>query len=77
MLLGRVTILAVLGIITGLIVTWWAADAIGALLCGIRPRDPGTITASAGVLALVTVLAGWLPKRRAARLDPAAVLRDV
>ena len=38
--------------------------------------DPATLAAVAGVLAVAALLASYLPARRAARLDPATVLRE-
>jgi putative ABC transport system permease protein len=46
------------------------------LLFGVSATDPATFAAVAGVLAMVALLASYLPARRAARLDPAAVLRE-
>jgi predicted permease len=45
------------------------------VLYGVTPSDPLTIAAAVLVLAGVTLLACWLPARRAARVDPAAALR--
>jgi ABC-type antimicrobial peptide transport system permease subunit len=42
----------------------------------LRPRDPVTLAAAIFLLATIGVLAGWLPARRASRIDPARVLRD-
>jgi ABC-type antimicrobial peptide transport system permease subunit len=42
----------------------------------MKPNDPWTLSLAAGVLALVAVLAGFLPARRASRLDPMSALRD-
>jgi len=41
----------------------------------VDARDPLTLTIVVIVLLASTALAAWLPARRAARLDPAAVLR--
>ncbi len=53
-----------------------AARFVGTLLYGLQPRDPFTLAAAAAVLASVGALAGWLPARRAARIDPMEVLRE-
>jgi putative ABC transport system permease protein len=45
------------------------------LLFGVRPHDPATFAAVAGVLGAVALLASWIPARRAARIDPARALR--
>jgi ABC-type antimicrobial peptide transport system permease subunit len=49
---------------------------VAALLFQLEPRDPVTFGVAAAVLVAVGVLAAWLPARRAARLDPVAVLRE-
>ena len=46
------------------------------LLFGVSATDPATFAAVAGMLAMAALLASYLPARRAARLDPAAVLRE-
>lgn len=65
-----------IGIIVGAGVSFWASQFVSALLYGLEPRDPATLVGSAGVLAAVGAVAGWLPARRASRIDPAEVLRD-
>jgi ABC-type antimicrobial peptide transport system permease subunit len=64
------------GIAGGAALSVWASTLTGALIYGIQPRDPATLAGSAAVLALVALLAGWWPARRAARIDPVAVLRE-
>ena len=46
------------------------------LLFGLKPRDPLTLMAAIGVLAVAGLLAGWLPARRASRMDPARIVRS-
>ena len=45
------------------------------VLFGISPVDPHTYTAVSLVLVLATVLASYLPARRAAAVDPVETLR--
>ena len=40
------------------------------------PKDPLTFGVAAIVLAAIGALAGWMPARRASRIDPAVVLRQ-
>jgi ABC-type lipoprotein release transport system permease subunit len=47
-----------------------------ALLYGVTPRDPATLAAAAGGLALVAALASYVPAVRASRLEPIEALRD-
>jgi hypothetical protein len=76
LVLARVMLLVGGGILIGAIASWWLAKFIEAMLFGLAPRDPTTMTAAIAVLAAIGVLAGLLPARRAAGIDPARVLRD-
>lgn len=46
------------------------------LLYGVSPFDPLTVVAAAALLGSIALLAGYLPARRAARVDPMRVLRE-
>jgi len=72
----RVGILIAAGLAFGVAGSFWAARFVGALLFQLDARDPMTFAGAAAVLVAVGVLAAWLPARRAARLDPAAALRE-
>jgi hypothetical protein len=76
LVLARVLGLVALGVITGLVVTAWASRYVATLLYGLEPHDMPTLAGAAVVLAAVAAVAGYLPARRAARIDPAMVLRD-
>jgi ABC-type antimicrobial peptide transport system permease subunit len=76
MVLRRVAVLVVAGLAIGTEISLWAARFISTLLYQMQPRDPQTFIAAAVVLAAIAALAGWLPARRAASIDPARVLRD-
>ena len=72
----RAGVLIVAGLALGLAGSWWAVRFIAPLLFEVEARDPATFAGTASVLCAVGVLAAWLPARRAARLDPASVLRE-
>ena len=76
LVLRRVAILVSLGVILGSVVSLWVGRFVTTLLYGLQPRDPLTLVGAAVVLGLIGVLAGWLPARRASRIDPARVLRE-
>jgi putative ABC transport system permease protein len=76
LVLGRVALLVGLGVAAGAALSLWAAKYVSTLLFGLHPRDPATLLTAALVLAAIGGLAGYLPARRAARIDPARVLRE-
>src|SRR5262249_2967087 len=45
------------------------------MLFGVTPNDPRAFAGAAGVLVAAAMLAGYVPARRAARVDPTAALR--
>jgi len=76
LVLGRVAILVGLGTIAGVAASLWATQFVSTLLYGLQPRDPVTLAAAIVILTVIGAVAGWLPARRASRLDPARVLND-
>jgi predicted permease len=67
--------LAAVGMVLGTIASWLAVRSAGGLLFGVTPRDPGTFAAMLVVLTCVALVAGYLPARRASRVDPMVALR--
>ena len=77
LVIGRVARLVAVGVVIGVGISLWAARFAAALLYGLEPRDTVTLVGASAALAAVAALAAWLPARRAARIDPAQVLRSV
>ena len=75
MVVGQAALLSAIGIGAGaagaFVLTRWMAD----LLFDVRPFDPATFCAVAGLLAAVALLASYVPGRRATRVDPVLALR--
>jgi predicted permease len=67
--------LALTGIVVGTVVSFGVARLIASLLFGTEPTDPVTFTGMVVVLGIVALLAGYLPARRASRIDPMIALR--
>jgi predicted permease len=68
--------LALIGIALGTAASFAVARAIASLLFAVHPNDPPTFTGTVLLLTAVAVLAGYLPARRASRIDPMIALRN-
>jgi predicted lysophospholipase L1 biosynthesis ABC-type transport system permease subunit len=73
---GRVSVLLAAGVVAGLGLSVWVSRFVKAMLFQLDANDPVTMIAAVVVLVAVGALAAWIPARRAARIDPAVVLRD-
>ena len=67
--------LALLGLAVGIAGAFAAGRVLASLLSEVKPGDPVIFAATAGLLAVVALVACYLPARRAARLDPMTALR--
>jgi len=76
LVLLRVALLVGLGVAAGAGLAVWASRFVSTLLFGLPPRDPATLLTATLVLSAIGAMAGYLPARRAARIDPARVLRE-
>jgi ABC-type antimicrobial peptide transport system permease subunit len=63
------------GIGLGLAAAFGLSRLITTQLYGITPNDPATIAGAAALLGLVALLAGYIPARRATRVNPTMALR--
>ncbi len=67
--------LGIAGVALGVAGALALAGVLSSLLFGISARDPLTFAAVALALGAITVVASWLPARRASRMDPSSALR--
>jgi len=66
--------LAGIGVAIGLALAYLLTRFLGSLLFGVKAGDPWTLAAVAAILALVALIATYLPARRAAATDPGQAL---
>jgi ABC-type antimicrobial peptide transport system permease subunit len=75
MVLRQGMTLVLIGVAIGLAASWLLTRLIAKLLFGVSPTDPLTFGSIPLALALVALLACWIPARRATKVDPIIALR--
>jgi putative ABC transport system permease protein len=75
LVLGGTARLAALGVALGLLGAVALGHSMQAILVDTNPADPAILAGAAMLLGTIALLAGWLPARRAARVNPVAALR--
>jgi predicted permease len=75
LVLREALVLVIVGVGIGLMASLAATRAAETLLYSLKPHDPLTIGLAVLVMLTVAAVAGYLPARRAARIDPLAALR--
>ncbi len=75
MVMSQVIAMAAIGLTVGLPIAYCASKLVDSLLYGIRPHDPVTLGGAVGVMMLAALVAGYVPARRASRIDPVTALR--
>jgi predicted permease len=76
LILGRTSSLVVIGIVAGVAVSFWGARFVAGLIYDVPATNPATLASAALVLVAIGMVASWAPARRAARIDPATLLRE-
>jgi predicted permease len=74
--IARTLRLALMGIALGMAASFAVARLIASLLYGTTPTDPATFAGMAVLLCAVASVAGYIPARRASRIDPMTALRE-
>jgi len=75
MVLRETLVLTIVGMAVGIPCTLVASRLLGHMLFEVSPNDPATLAVVTAGLAAVAALAGYIPARRAMRVDPMAALR--
>lgn len=75
MVLRETLALALASLAVGIPCALAASHLLGHMLFGVSPNDPVTLVSVAAALAGVAALAGYVPARRAMRVDPMVALR--
>src|SRR5215470_13908253 len=75
MVLRRVLLMAAMGLAISVPAALTASQLVKSFLFGTQPNDPGTLAVAGVVLLSAAILAGYVPARRASRIDPLVALR--
>jgi ABC-type antimicrobial peptide transport system permease subunit len=75
LVLRDVVIILLAGVVVGTGIALSSIQVLQSLLFGLAARDTATIALAASVLSLVAFIAGYIPARRAAKVDPMSALR--
>jgi ABC-type antimicrobial peptide transport system permease subunit len=74
--IGKTLLLALIGIATGTVTSLAIANLIASLLFGTEATDRATFLSMTLLLLMVALLAGYIPARRASRINPMVALRN-
>jgi hypothetical protein len=75
LVISKAAFLLGLGLLTGLIASWFATRAIQSFLFSVGQHDRVTIVSVCALLAVCGMIAALIPARRAASIDPMQALR--
>jgi ABC-type antimicrobial peptide transport system permease subunit len=76
LIIGRVVVVALIGVALGVAMALPSMRLLSTLLYQVKPGDPVVFATLASILLVVAVAAGYLPARRATRVDPLTTLRS-
>ena len=76
LVVGQTARIAAGGLVIGVFAALLLTRLLRGLLFGVTPLDPATFVLASAALLGVAVLAGYLPARRAAAIDPLSAIRE-
>src|SRR5215211_1351598 len=76
LMVGKGLYLSAIGIVIGLLASFFVTRVLASMLVEVKPTDPMTFVLVALLFLVIAFLASWLPALRAARLDPTTALRN-
>src|SRR5207302_11183725 len=75
MVLREMILLAIVGLAISLPIAFGASKLIASFLFGMKPNDPVALALAVATLLTAALVAGYLPARKASRIDPMIALR--
>jgi ABC-type antimicrobial peptide transport system permease subunit len=75
MILRDVCLMAAVGLAIGIPLVLAGSRYVKSFLYGVTPTDPVAIALAIGILLTAGLLAGYVPARRASRIDPIGAMR--
>jgi ABC-type antimicrobial peptide transport system permease subunit len=75
LVVGQGMVLALIGVAIGVVASFFLTKFMATLLFGVSATDPLTFVAISGLLIGVSILASFIPARRAMKVDPMVALR--
>jgi ABC-type antimicrobial peptide transport system permease subunit len=75
LVMREVLLLVAIGLAIGVPVALLSSRLVTSMLFGLHANDPFSMLAAVFVMLLIAALAGYLPARRASRVDPMVALR--
>jgi ABC-type antimicrobial peptide transport system permease subunit len=75
LVMHEILLLVAVGIGIGIPAAWAGTQLISTMLFGLRGTDPVSMFTAVGTLLVVAIMAGYLPARRASRIEPMVALR--
>jgi predicted permease len=76
LILREAMLLVIVGLAVGIPLALYAARFASSLLFDLSPSDPVSLSIAGAVLLVVALVAGYVPARRATKVDPLVALRD-
>ena len=74
--MGRAVSLTIAGVVVGQFASWWLTRLLEGNICGVERLESSVLVGVGVAVTLASVLAAYLPARRAMVIDPTVALRQ-